>query len=259
MSDEAEAAASACVDSYHPSSEVSINDDSKTYAAFITMVLLQSKDNPTTAISTVARVQDAGYALPAVLGIIGSMKGYTAFSPEQQGIIEELPNVYTDSSETLDDIVNTTINLATAHVKQSGGKRKGNRELVINIEEPSATPLEKSFSSHYIADVHQVNQPVENSFDFEFEGVGFVLRGHPQANSNNVTAELYLNYKYVDRLTIPASSGDDAIDLLWRFQLPHKKYKATLKLVHPDSLPSFTITDVVSYDVMPRVSERPLQ
>jgi hypothetical protein len=244
-------------DSGCPASRSAIQDDARAYAAFVTMALLYGDGDLFKTQAVAKAFPEAAITLPTLWGVLGVINGYQSF-PEQLKIYyesrcEELADT---SLMTWTEATEVTFKLALQQIKANGGRVKSNNELLIQVAAPASIRPEKSFEGHFIAGVQKTNQPVIGDFDFEFEGVGFVLRcNHINKQiADGLKVELYLNYKYIDRIVIPETSDDD-LDLCWRFQLPHNKYKARLKIIKPDTVPVFTVREVVSYNVAAPVSD----
>ena len=97
------------------------------------------------------------------------------------------------------------------------------------------------------------NTIITDQLEFEFEGIGFVLRGEasPWDNTSDhiIFAELYLNNKFVEKAALPTNFTTGRSELFWKFQLPHNKYRVKVKILNPSDQYYVSVTDVVVYDV----------
>lgn len=239
----------------------SIHDDGRMYAAFATFVYLYGESDIRKCINITREIPEGIDVLPAVLSLVGTTKGFDYFPDDVKSFVSSVRDVSSDTSLiTLQQAIDQTVKEALLNVEENGGKVKNNGQILIPKHSPSPASHERTFQGHYISKVHEINAPLNNQFEFEFEGVGFVLLGKSLSNKRDtVFAELYLNHKYVDRIILPEEKSEHPVDLCWQFQLTHNKYKGKLRLLQRDSIPSYEITKVVVYDIMAPASERQLR
>lgn len=234
--------------------------DARIYSAFITMLFLSGDGDLNKTLRIASDFPNSNHVLPAVLGLIGVVNGFEKFSDDWKTLFDSIADLpLHESLPTLNEAIDMSEKLALRSIEANGGKEKKDGELVIRLQRPSAHGFERGFDGHFIARVQPLNVQIENQFEFDFEGVGFVLHADQSADLKKqdiAFAELYLNNKYIDRIAIPNNKSHSASDLCWRLQLPHRKYRAKIKLLKPADAPSLTVTNLVVYDVMPPVSVR---
>jgi hypothetical protein len=97
------------------------------------------------------------------------------------------------------------------------------------------------------------NKTIDKELVFDFEGIGFVLRGEAapwnSTSSYIFKAELYLNNKFIEEVELPTSFITRRSELFWKYQLPHNKYQVKVKILNPSAEHKVRVTDVVVYDV----------
>jgi hypothetical protein len=243
-----------------PFNPSSMESDARIYTAFVTMVFLAGEGDLTKTLEIATAFPGGHQVLPTVLGLLGVINGFEHFPADWQIHFDSIADVRLhESLPTLNEACDLSVKNALKHIEANGGKEKQDGDLVIRVQHASSHHYELGFEGHYIATVQSFNTRINDQFEFEFEGVGFVLHADSLSfleTDEIAFAELYLNNKYVDRIAIPGDKNQSASDLCWRLQLPHKKYRAKIKLLRSKGAPSFRVTNLVVYDVMPRINER---
>jgi hypothetical protein len=229
--------------------------DAKLNAAYVTLGLLYGQGDFTRTLEIATRAgQDSDCNPSSAGGILGVMLGYENIPDYwKQGLkeIESMDFKYTTMS--LEDAYDATFRHALQVIELHQGKLR-NDNIIIRTQKPVEAKLEKSFEGHYPVEKRSLgNTIIEKELEFEFEGIGFVLRGETVAlnNADNYLfeAELYLNNKYIEKVKLPTDFIRRKSELFWKYQLPHDKYKVKLRLLNPSAKHKVTATDVVVYDV----------
>jgi hypothetical protein len=228
--------------------------DAKINAAYITMALLYGQGDFDKTLQIARSIRNADCNVSTVAGILGVISGYEKI-PEiwKQGIDEIETQPFHHSSLSLADAYDITFREALNAVESSKGN-VSKTEVTIYKQETPVAKLEKSFEGHYPSEVRNLKDTVLNDrIDFDFEGIGFVLRGAlPEEESDDVLfAELYMNNKYIEVIEIPLRKINKRPELVWKFQLPHDKYKVSLRPLQKDHKGIVKLTDLVVYDVTP--------
>jgi hypothetical protein len=243
-----------------PFNPSSLTSDARIYTAFATLIFLAGEGDLAKTMTVANTFPGGREVLPTVLGLLGVMNGLESFPSDWQLRFDSVAEVRLhESLPTLGEACDLSVKNALKIIEANGGRRKADGDVVIRLQHPSSHRLERGFEGHYIAGVQFFNTQVDDQFEFEFEGVGFVLHADQSSSgeADEITfAELYLNNKYIDRIAIPGNKSQSASDLCWKLQLPHKKYRGRLKLLRSKKAPSLTVTKLVVYDVMPLISER---
>lgn len=244
-----------------PAAESTIHDDARMYAAFVTFAYLYGNNDIQKCVSIAREVPEGIDALPAILGLVGATKGFEYFPDDFKLFVSSMTEAHLDASlMTLQEAINQTITAAKSNIDDNGGRIKNNGQILIPRHSASAVSNERTFQGHYISKVQEFNFSLTDQFEFEFEGVGFVLLGkNSESQVDPAVAELYLNHKYIDRIVLPDEKNENPVDFCWKFQLTHNKYKGKIRLLKRDSVSSYEVTKLVVYDIMPPVSERQLR
>jgi hypothetical protein len=229
--------------------------DAKLNAAYVTLGLLYGKGDFTQTMEVTTRAgQDSDCNPSSAGGILGVILGYEKIPDYwKQGLkeIEGMDFKYTTMS--LEDAYAASFKHALKLIEKNGGKIKG-EDVTIKLQKPVEAKWEMSFEAHSPVEKRWLeNKIIENQFEFDFEGIGFVLRGESapwNGESEYVTeAELYLNNKFVERVRLPAAFTKRRSELFWKYQLPHGKYNVKVRLINPSKENRIRVTDVVIYDV----------
>lgn len=227
--------------------------DAKINAAYITLALLYGKGDFDKSMEIIRGIGQSECNAATVAGILGVISGYAKI-PEQwkQGIdeIEALP--FHHSTLSLAEACDITFREALRSIENAKG-RVSRDQVVIPRETPVPAKLERSFEGHYPKEIRDLgNASLTDRIDFDFEGIGFVVRGAiPETDSDEVVmAELYMNNKYIEVIEIPLSRTRRP-ELVWKFQLPHDKYQVSLRPIKKDLVGSVRLADLVVYDVTP--------
>jgi hypothetical protein len=229
--------------------------DAKLNAAYVTLGLLYGGGEFAKTMEITTRAgQDSDCNPSSAGGILGVILGYKNipdYWKQGLGAIEDLDFKYTNTS--LHDAYEASYRHALKIIEQNGGKVKSN-EVTIPLQKPEAAKFERNFEGHYPTEKRWMNNKViESQFEFEFEGIGFALRGEVapwnSESSYVFQAELYLNNKYVETIDLPASFTTRRTELFWKYQLPHDKYVAKVKILNPSKEHQIKVTDIVVYDV----------
>jgi hypothetical protein len=229
--------------------------DAKLNAAYVTLGLLYGQGDFTKTMEVTTRAgQDSDCNPSSAGGILGVILGYNNI-PEQWKLglkdIESLDFKYTTMS--LEDAYEASFKHALKIIEKNGGKVR-NEDVTISVQKPVEAKWEKSFEGHYPVEKRWMeNKLIEDQLEFEFEGIGFVLRGEaaPWNSTSDYVfqAELYLNNKFIEKITLPTSFTTRRTELFWKYQLPHNKYKVKIKIMNPSKEHKVRVTDVVVYDV----------
>ncbi|HEY0742669.1 MAG TPA: ADP-ribosylglycohydrolase family protein [Chryseosolibacter sp.] len=226
--------------------------DAKINASYITLALLYGEGDFDKTLQIIKAMNRGDGNVATVAGILGVMNGYEKIPVQwKQGIdeIEALP--FHHSTLSLADACDITFRQALSMVENAKG-RITKDQIVIARQTPSPAKLERSFEGHYPKEIRNLaDATLTDRLDFEFEGIGFVLRGAAPAPESDeiVLAELYLNNKYIEVVEIPLNRKHWRPELVWKFQLPHDIYTVSLRPLKKDSTTSVKLSELVVYDV----------
>jgi hypothetical protein len=229
--------------------------DAKLNSAYVTLGLLYGQGDFSRTMEITTRAgQDSDCNPSSAGGILGVMVGYNKIPDYWKQGLKEIENLdFKYTSMSLEDAYAASFNHALKLIEQNSGKVKGN-EVVIALQKPHAVKFEKSFEGHFPVEKRWMeNIVIDKELVFDFEGIGFVLRGEaaPWNSTSDYVfkAELYLNNKFIEEVELPTSYVTRRSELFWKYQLPHDKYRVKIKILNPSADHKIRVTDVVVYDV----------
>ncbi|CAA9260662.1 MAG: hypothetical protein AVDCRST_MAG95-2296 [uncultured Adhaeribacter sp.] len=179
----------------------------------------------------------------------------------QQGLAEAEPIDFKYTTMSLNEVYEVGYKHAIENIRRNGGK-VGEREVSIRVQQPQAVPFEESFAGHHPVEKRSIGQTLKDEYTFNFEGIGFVLRGEVKsepANSNPdyvAKAELYLDGKLLETINFPANFTTRRHDLFWKYQLPKGKHTARIKLLNPSEKAAFRLNDLIVYADRPQTAAK---
>ncbi len=228
--------------------------DSKYTMAMLIMGLIYGKGDLEKTLTTLSELSAPKEARSAAGGILGVMQGFKNISARFTNALNSFSSLaipFTDLST--DQAWQQTFRLALNNIEANHGKVKTD-DVVIGKGAVPVAREERSFEGHCNKEKRELNGlKVTDKFDFQFEGVGFVLSGIlPYDGSippRTIRAELYLNNKFIEDVRLTLDHETKSTDLVWKLQLPYKKYNASLRILDPCERNSFRISQVIVYDV----------
>jgi hypothetical protein len=215
------------------------NIDAKINSAYVVIGLLYGNEDFTKTVEKSARCgQDADCNPSSAAGILGTVLGYDkipAYWKMGLAEIEDMNFKYTSMS--LNDTYTTGFKHALDVIKKNGGSVNGDK-ITIAVQTPAVTRFEKSFEGHYPIKRETVRQH-DNEISFEFDGIGYVLRGAVDImDSKNkyslfaFEAEIYIDGKLSEKALLPASEILRRHELSWKYQLPDGHHIVTVKVLN---------------------------
>jgi hypothetical protein len=237
-----------------PSSSPDDNVDARLSVAFSVLSLLYGNGDFAKTLEIAGSICPGSNAhIVTVAGILGTIKGYHKIPLAwKEGIanIETVDFKYTNTS--LQEAVETSYKHAVRNIERRGGKQKSD-DLVFLAQKPLAAPVERSFESHHVSEIRTINGSVEKEFTFDFEGIGFLLKGDVSSNDPHsdfaFSADVYINNRLVENVDLPVNETRKRSDILWRYQMPHGEYNVKIVLLNPSPEHKLLLTDLLVYDV----------
>ncbi|GAB3509143.1 hypothetical protein GCM10027341_45780 [Spirosoma knui] len=237
------------------------NIDAKINSAYIVLGLLYGGGDFTKTMEISTRAgQDSDCNPASAGGILGTMLGYDKIPAYwKQGLkeAEDLDFKYTTMS--LNDVYAMGMKHALQVIERNGGKVNGD-QVTIAVQTPKAARLEQAFPGHYPTLVKGIHKDLENEYTFNFEGIGFVLKGEAKPKSKSsvgyenpfaFNAELYLDGQKVETAKLPANFTQRRYDLFWKYKLPKGKHTVRIKLLNPDPDHVVRMGDLLVYSDQP--------
>ena len=237
---------------FHP-----FNIDAKVNAAYIVLGLLYGNGDFTKTMELTTRAgQDADCNPSSAGGILGTMIGYEKIPANwKMGLkeAEEIDFKYTTMS------LNTVYKLSLSHALQMIGRNGGNvtgDKVTIAVQTPQAVRLEQSFTGLYPVEKKTIGKTLENEFSFEFEGIGFVLRGEAVSLKQSAwdykgdfsfSVDLYVDGTKIETGHIPANYTVRRNELFWKYQLSKGNHVVRVKILNPNPEFELRLTDAIIY------------
>jgi hypothetical protein len=166
---------------------------------------------------------------------------------------ESIDFKYTTMS--LDIVYATGFKHALKNIEKNGGRVAG-EQVFIQFQQPATVRFEKSFEGHYPIAKIPVNWSVnKDEISFDFEGIGFVLKGDASqwdSQSDYVfNTELYLDNKLIESPKLPVNYTTRRYELCWKYQLPKGKHSVRLKILNPSKDYPVRSTEAIIYSDKP--------
>ena len=237
------------------------NIDAKINSAYIVLGLLYGGGDFTKTMEISTRAgQDSDCNPASAGGILGTMLGYDAIPAYwKQGLKEAEDIDFKYTTMSLNDVYAMSLKHALQVVERNRGKITGDQVTIVR-QTPKAVRLEQAFPGHHPVLATGIRKDLENEYSFDFEGVGFVVKGEarpknrPAAGDESGFAfnvELYVDGQKIETVKLPVNFTQRRYDLFWRYQLPKGKHTVRMKLLNPDSAHTVRLNEVLVYSDRP--------
>jgi ADP-ribosylglycohydrolase len=238
------------------------NIDATINSAYVVVGLLYGKGDFTATMEITTRCgQDADCNPSSAGGILGAMIGYKAI-PEywKLGLKEAEPLDFKYTTTSLNDVYEIGTKHALQNIERNGGKVSG-ENITIKMQKPMPVKFEQSFTGHFPMDKLWIGKNLENEYEVEFEGNGFVLKGeaHPRnvtswdsKDQKNLKMEVYLDDKLLETAELPTNFVTRRHELTWKYQLPDQKHKLRVKLLDPNPDYVCRMNELIWYSSKPQ-------
>lgn len=237
------------------------NIDAKINAAYIIIGLLYGNGDFGKSIDISTRCgQDSDCNPASVAGILGTMLGYSKISDYwKQGLneVEDIDFKYTTIS--LNDVYKMGYNHAIQNIKRNGGIILNN-DITIKPQKPVAVKYEKGFLNHYphgilhIGENHRKLDAENTEYSFEFEGVGFVVKGKSEIKLTNVPnndynpeIEVFIDNVLVEKASLPTDFTKRRHEICWKYNLKAEKHVVRIKLLNPTKNSQVILDNILIY------------
>jgi hypothetical protein len=231
---------------------VPFNIDAKVNAAYCVIGLLYGKDFTEALEITTRCGQDADCNPSTVAGILGTVMGYEKIPAYWKMGLKEAESIdFKYTTMSLDDVYEIGLKHAIANIKANGGSEDANG-VTLAAQTPVPVRFEKAFDGHYPTAKIPVRWSAnKDEIQFEFTGIGFVIRGDASRWDNFgdyvFNTELYVDGKLVEKPQLPVSFTTRRYELAWRYQLPKGKHAVRLKILNPSKENEIRVGDVIVY------------
>lgn len=223
-------------------------------SAYVTIGLLYGQGDFFKTIDIATRCgQDADCNPSTAAGILGTMLGYSQIPKYWKKNLYEVENrnfAYTDIS--LNRAYKMSFDHAIQVIARNGGKiDRENVSLV--YQKPQPVRYEKSFEGLFPTGKIEVKKPISKQPEVTFVGTGIVFKGYVQSSDTNyvASAEMYVDGKLTETVSLPAKYQYRRNDLFWIYQLPKEKHIVTFKWLNPQSNASVNFGEAIVYSDTP--------
>jgi ADP-ribosylglycohydrolase len=241
------------------------NIDAKINAAYIAIGMLYGEGDfgKTVDISTRCG-QDSDCNPASAGGILGAILGYDAIPDYwKQGLdkVEDMDFKYTTIS--LNDTYDMSFRQALGMISMNGGKAGGD-EVTIPLQKPEAVKYERAFEGHY--PVRQIDlgrggkelsAKDERSYEFDFEGKGFVVKGNarkdPSMAESELKVEVYIDGELYEETVMPTQYITRKHEIAWKYNLTDGPHQVKIVLKDPEKGYGLHLSGVLIYGPEPAI------
>ena len=238
---------------------VPFNIDATVNAAYVVLGLLYGNGDfsKTMDISTRAG-QDSDCNPSSAGGILGTIIGYDKIpSYWKMGLPEAEAIDFKYTTMSLNDVYDIGYKHALQVIERNGGKVDAN-SVTIKLQQPKAVRFEQSFEGHHPTEKKNITQVLKDEYQFEFNGIGFVVLGESAKWDSQSTyvakAEVYIDNKLVETVELPTSYTTRRYELFWKYQLPKSKHNIRLKILNADEKYPIRISNIITYSDSPAIA-----
>ncbi len=229
------------------------NIDATVNAAYVVTGLLYGNGDFTKSLEIATRCgQDADCNPSTVGGILGALLGYSKIPAYWKQGLKEAENIdFKYTTMSLDDVYKIGYKHALLNIQNNGGKINGDK-IDIRVQQPVAVRFEKSFEGHYpIKKIAASWSANKDAISFDFEGIGFVLRGDASTSNSSsdyvFNTEVYLDGKLIESPKLPASFTTRRHELCWKYNLPKGKHSVVMKILNPSKAHEIKLGEAIIY------------
>jgi hypothetical protein len=237
------------------------NIDAKINSAYIVLGLLYGGGDFTKTMEISTRAgQDSDCNPSSAGGILGTMLGYDKIPTYwKQGLKEAEDIDFKYTTMSLNDVYAMSLKHALQMVERNGGKVAGD-QVTIALQTPKVVRMEQAFPGHYPVLARGINKEIEAEYSFDFEGIGFALRGEAKPKNGNswdykgnyvFNTELYLDGQKIETAKLPVNFTHRRYELFWKYQLPKGKHNVRIKILNPDSEHVVRMGELLVYSDQP--------
>jgi len=242
------------------------NIDAKLNAAYIIIGMLYGGGDYGKTIDISTRCgQDSDCNPASAAGILGTMIGYSKIPDYwKQGLdkVEDLNFKYTNLS--LNDVYKMGMNHAVQNIERNGGNINGDI-IQLKVQKPMQVKYEKGFEGHYPVEIINIDNNLKKmsrdvtESEFEFEGIGFALKGRSAIDSDNIKGKnynhiikVYLDDALVETVILPTDFTKRRNEICWKYNLKKGKHKVKIILDNPEKGYHVLMYSAVIYDDKPK-------
>lgn len=233
------------------------NIDATINSAYVVVGLLYGEGDFTKTLEITTRCgQDADCNPSSSAGILGTVLGYKKIPDYWKMGLKEAESIdfaYTQIS--LNKVYELGFKHALKNIEAHGGKVEGDM-ITIQKQAPKPVKLEQSFEGTFPVDNRNVGKTIENDYEFDFEGTGFVAKGYvsdwdKSKEGYNLKAELYIDNVLVETTDLPSNFTTRKLEMFWKYQLPKQKHHVKIKVLNYSPKFEMRISNILIYSDSP--------
>jgi len=240
---------------------VPFNIDAKINAAYIAIGLLYGNADYGKTIDISTRCgQDSDCNPASAAGILGTMLGYSNIPDYWKKGLQHVEDVdFKYTSISLLDAYEMGNKQAIQNLERNGGSVTQDN-IIIKPQRPVAVKFEKGFENHvpagflHIDQSHKLLNNKNTSYSFEFQGVGFVVKGRSEATKNislNSTdapeIAVYVDNVLIETVILPVDFTTRRHEICWKYNLNNESHKVEIKLLNPSDNSQVILDNILFY------------
>ncbi|CAN5119997.1 hypothetical protein BH09BAC3_BH09BAC3_29590 [soil metagenome] len=232
---------------------VPFNIDATVNSAYVVIGLLYGQGDFTKSLEISTRCgQDADCNPSTVGGILGAMHGYNKIPAYWKLGLKEAEDIdFKYTTMSLNDVYQVGLKHALLNIEKNRGSVKGD-VITLIAQQPTPVKFEKSFDGHYPSTKIPLTFSAANELSFEFEGIGFVIRGETAKWGSEkvefvINSEVYIDGQLVESPKLPANYTTRRYDLAWKYQLPKGKHTVKFKVTNPSDTYLILHPEAIAY------------
>lgn len=228
------------------------NIDAKINAAYVVVGLLYGNEDFGKTIEIAARCgQDADCNPSTAGGVLGAMLGYNKIPDYwKEGLLQAEDINFKYTTISLTKVYELSYKHALLMIQRNGGREDGDN-FIIKTQTPTVVRYEKCFEG--LTPAHQTFLRKKNvtSFDFDFAGKGFVLKGEAVAKEGKSNAILQVQITVDEQqpkvMTMPTDYRIRSNDIYWQYNLQQGNHKVHVQLLNPSNDCQLNLWEYISY------------
>ncbi|HLX92006.1 MAG TPA: ADP-ribosylglycohydrolase family protein [Puia sp.] len=228
--------------------------DSKINSAYVVMGLLYGNGDFSKTLEIATRVgQDADCNPSSAGGILGALLGYEKIPAYWKMGLQEAEGInfkYTDFS--LAKVYDISFSQALENIARHHGSISG-ENVTIAVQNPESVKFEQGFPGLYPTAKKDYNQRDQQTFQFDFDGTGYVLRGEAAKKNNadadyGFEAEVTIDGGAPEKIKWPTDFTTRRHDLCWKYLLPYGHHRVRVNILNPNDKYQVIARDYIVYN-----------
>ena len=183
-------------------------------------------------------------------GILGAILGYSNIPASWMKNLKEVEDMdFAYTTISLNKTYQMSFNQALQLIERGGGKVESDQVTIV-CQPPKPVRYEKAFEGHFPTKRINIRKNLDQSPEFEFEGIGFVVKGGVRCDDRSYIAEVevYVDGELIETAKLPANNHDRRHDLTWKYQLPQGKHNVRFKWLNPRSDATVNASEALIYN-----------